>query len=414
MLPSETMIWQPEFTDKTLSRKPGAVHTDHFIKRDTTQHLCLHCVPLALFSIQLNAPIGGRGYYPGLRGGGPLTTLIELLEYQGNQQTPLWRKLWLNVMPQDEADLPLPKTFDDLVFPWLAPTRTSELDGAVVTDEQVNKLQAYWGMPRRIRIDFKTTSIGNCDICGRQSDALLGLMSLKNYGVQYVMWRHPLTPYRLPLKEGGDFYSVKTQPGGLIWRDWLGLIEVGNSKNNTELPAQVVKLLNASNLKQTRVGLWGFGFDFEDMKVRCWYEHHFPLLLNKKEDLIPKLRLAAQAASHILSLLHRALKEAWFSEKKTTKLDFGFVDIDFWNKTQHRFLRLVRKIEEGQDPYELLSKWQKEMWLFARQDFDDRVFTNPYEPIDLERVMTARKKYFTTSAEKQNANAAQGEKAGGC
>ncbi|PZM57449.1 hypothetical protein C5K21_024540, partial [Shigella flexneri] len=26
MLPSETMFWQPEFTDKTLSRKPGAVH----------------------------------------------------------------------------------------------------------------------------------------------------------------------------------------------------------------------------------------------------------------------------------------------------------------------------------------------------------------------------------------------------
>ncbi|EEW1122687.1 TPA: hypothetical protein HL449_18425 [Escherichia coli] len=26
MLPSKTMIWQPEFTDKTLSRKPGAVH----------------------------------------------------------------------------------------------------------------------------------------------------------------------------------------------------------------------------------------------------------------------------------------------------------------------------------------------------------------------------------------------------
>ncbi|WP_205715264.1 hypothetical protein, partial [Escherichia coli] len=25
MLPSKTMIWQPEFTDKTLSRKPGAV-----------------------------------------------------------------------------------------------------------------------------------------------------------------------------------------------------------------------------------------------------------------------------------------------------------------------------------------------------------------------------------------------------
>ncbi|OAM48475.1 transposase [Escherichia coli] len=27
MLPSKTMIWQPDFTDKTLSRKPGAVHS---------------------------------------------------------------------------------------------------------------------------------------------------------------------------------------------------------------------------------------------------------------------------------------------------------------------------------------------------------------------------------------------------
>uniref|UniRef100_UPI001E4C86B1 DUF5983 family protein n=1 Tax=Escherichia coli TaxID=562 RepID=UPI001E4C86B1 len=30
MLPSETMIWQPEFTDKTLSRKPGAVQSRTF------------------------------------------------------------------------------------------------------------------------------------------------------------------------------------------------------------------------------------------------------------------------------------------------------------------------------------------------------------------------------------------------
>ncbi|ELW14504.1 hypothetical protein EC71982_2585 [Escherichia coli 7.1982] len=36
MLPSETMIWQPEFTDKTLSRKPGAVHVGmYFISSHT-------------------------------------------------------------------------------------------------------------------------------------------------------------------------------------------------------------------------------------------------------------------------------------------------------------------------------------------------------------------------------------------
>ncbi|MGD1292721.1 hypothetical protein, partial [Escherichia coli] len=40
MLPSETMIWQPEFTDKTLSRKPGAVQSffeSRFDKRSSPE-----------------------------------------------------------------------------------------------------------------------------------------------------------------------------------------------------------------------------------------------------------------------------------------------------------------------------------------------------------------------------------------
>lgn len=100
-----------------LPEIPGAQTTkfnkDHFIKRGVTEYLCPHCSALALFSLQLNAPSGGKGYRTGLRGGGPMTTLIELQEYQGNQQTPLWRKLWINVMPQDEADLPLGIRRDD-------------------------------------------------------------------------------------------------------------------------------------------------------------------------------------------------------------------------------------------------------------------------------------------------------------
>ncbi|MCH6954090.1 hypothetical protein BED22_20960 [Escherichia coli] len=45
MLPSETMIWQPEFTDKTLSRKPGAVHFRandflHCLSSDQLFYIC--------------------------------------------------------------------------------------------------------------------------------------------------------------------------------------------------------------------------------------------------------------------------------------------------------------------------------------------------------------------------------------
>ncbi|WP_207516435.1 hypothetical protein, partial [Escherichia coli] len=37
MLPSETMIWQPEFTDKTLSRKPGAVQAVRQLHRESQE-----------------------------------------------------------------------------------------------------------------------------------------------------------------------------------------------------------------------------------------------------------------------------------------------------------------------------------------------------------------------------------------
>lgn len=388
--------------------KTTKLNKDHFIKRGTTELLCPHCAALALFSLQLNAPSGGKGYRTGLRGGGPLTTLIELQTYKNSRETPLWRKLWLNVVPQDAADMPLPGSYDESVFPWLAPTRTSEQANAITTPEQVNKLQAYWGMPRRIRFDFSTSQRGDCDLCAAHSDTLLSVMTVKNYGVNYVGWKHPLTPYRQPLKEGSEFYSVKPQPGGLIWRDWLGLHQEGKSESNIESPALVVKAFNARGLRDVKVGLWGFGADFDNMKIRCWYEHHFPLLLT--ENMAATLRPLAQTASRILSLLRRALKEAWFADEKSARGDFSFIDIDFWHRTQDGFLNLVRDIESGQNPDEKVSQWQKSIWLFARRYFDDRVFTNPYECADLKRIMMARKKFFTTSAEKQSAKAAKAKK----
>ncbi|MDO2707532.1 hypothetical protein Q2V04_25605, partial [Escherichia coli] len=39
MLPSETMIWQPEFTDKILSRKPGAVQPDGALLQESEKRV---------------------------------------------------------------------------------------------------------------------------------------------------------------------------------------------------------------------------------------------------------------------------------------------------------------------------------------------------------------------------------------
>ncbi|TRQ92111.1 type I-E CRISPR-associated protein Cse1/CasA, partial [Salmonella enterica subsp. enterica serovar Panama] len=89
---------------------------------------------------------------------------------------------------------------------------------------------------------------------------------------------------------------------------------------------------------------------------------------------------------------------------------FRFWEIVFGNQMQWRFLNLRQDLENGHKPDERLNKWQRELWLFTRRYVDDRVFTNPYESSDLKRIMTARKKYFTSSAEKQSAKAAKAKK----
>ncbi|NYX38277.1 hypothetical protein C6524_25705, partial [Escherichia coli] len=55
MLPSETMIWQPEFTDKTLSRKPGAVQ---FIGCMIIRCVCVYCCEY--FSVYCGGDVSGR------------------------------------------------------------------------------------------------------------------------------------------------------------------------------------------------------------------------------------------------------------------------------------------------------------------------------------------------------------------
>ncbi|KAA9902020.1 hypothetical protein F7F54_04220, partial [Escherichia coli] len=51
---SETMIWQPEFTDKTLSRKPGAVQLSQKLEVDKQEGR------VALFELLINTPAVGN------------------------------------------------------------------------------------------------------------------------------------------------------------------------------------------------------------------------------------------------------------------------------------------------------------------------------------------------------------------
>ncbi|HET8789605.1 MAG TPA: type I-E CRISPR-associated protein Cse1/CasA, partial [Modicisalibacter sp.] len=126
---------KPSTVAGLLIEAPGANgiknNTDHFVKRGMADEICLDCAAIALFTLQINSPAGGAGYRVGLRGGGPLTTLV----LPDNPQASLWHKLWLNVMAPERITAngqtytpPVADNGD--IFAWVIPTRVSDKKGS--------------------------------------------------------------------------------------------------------------------------------------------------------------------------------------------------------------------------------------------------------------------------------------------
>jgi CRISPR system Cascade subunit CasA len=365
------------------------LNKDHFVKRGGVEQICPHCALIALFTVQTNSPAGGAGYRVGMRGGGPLTTLVVP---QKEDEFPLWKKLWLNVLPLDNA--PVPARYP-VIFPWLAPTKTSEKAGNLVTPENAHPLQAYWGMPRRIELDFTRTRPGRCDLCGEHHEQLLLEMRSKNYGVQYDSWLHPFSPYRQALKDpSAPWLALKGQPGGLSYKDWLGLLLKYEDKFNRMQPAKVVR----ASRHDRSLSLWCFAWDMDNAKARCWYQHRIPLFnVSHPESFADVLQGALQLASDALSLLKSAIKSARFENPKEAKADLSMVDIAFWQETEPAFRTLLKVLVREPrtthaDTRQALRCWESELHRYLFSVFDRDALTDPDCPDDiLLRQLEARR-----------------------
>lgn len=368
------------------------LNKDHFVKRHLSDQMCPHCAVMALFTVQTNSPAGGAGYRVSLRGGGPLTTLLVPV---AENEFPLWKKLWLNVLPdQSKAEL------KPEIFPWLAPTITSEKSGNKITPENADSRQAYWGMPRRIELDFTHTRSGRCDLCGEHHESLLTSMRNKNYGVQYDNWLHPLSPYRQALKDpAAPYLALKGQPGGLSYKDWLGLTLESTDNFNRMMPARVTH--NMSRYRRLpALGLWCFAWDMDNAKARCWYQHRIPVIHSddneKLSEIIQRIVMFAAAG---LQVLRSHLKEAWFVTPKEAKVDFSMVDIEFWQETEPAFRAVLDILITDADRQHSVTRqalitWEKNLHLYLLNVFDKRVLTDPDSPDDiLLRQIKARRKF---------------------
>ncbi|WP_196161087.1 type I-E CRISPR-associated protein Cse1/CasA [Reinekea sp. G2M2-21] len=327
------------------------LNTDHFIKRGIGEQMSLPMACLALFTLQINAPSGGQGHRVGLRGGGPLTTLIR----PATVQTPLWKKLWLNVINRSFFPYDDPNLHDGSVFPWLAPTKTSDKKGTEIyaTDDNIHELHMYWAMPRRIRLEI-TQGNASCAVSGLNVDTYVTNYRSQNYGGNYSgNWRHPLTPYKWdPKKPNSDHLSAKGQPGGINYKIWAALLLA--SEKEGQLCATVVEHFYEVHryLEQEYTqfpALWVFGYDMDNMKARGWYSASLPIFnvpVEQQEDVFDTVKTLQELASKALSQCRSQLKAAWFSRPGDAGGDFSFVDVSFWQRTENAFYEAVNTIVE--------------------------------------------------------------------
>ena len=403
---------KPSAVTSLLIEAPGdngiKLNTDFFIKRGFVEQMSLPMAALALFTLQVNAPSGGQGHRTGLRGGGPMSTLV----LSNQPDAYLWQKLWLNVMSKkwlannSKADWSNPDFSDGSVFPWLSPTVTSEKK-AVILPTDVHPLHRYWAMPRRIRLNIERRS-GACDISGEDAEQLVSSYRTQNYGNNYSGdWRtHPFTPYRGdPKKPDAEYLSIKGQPGGITYKQWE-ILRFAQPKSHAHSSAQVVSHMHGlseyldDDLK-AQLRLWAFAYDMDNMKPRGFYSAEMPFVAMPAElekEFFEEV-LALQALAHDMAKQVRAhVKKAWFKRSDDAKGDFGFIDLMFWQRTEPVFFDAVSALAAlaRTKPDELiLSSNLARGWLLAMQSislavFDEVVLSSAPAPREISEQIKAR------------------------
>lgn len=172
-------------------------NADLMVRRGRFPALDPALAAMALFTFQAHAPSGGAGNRTSMRGGGPMVTLVD-------PGAGLWPLVWANVpdgRPGQARDLP-----------WMRATRTSEEKGSEVYPKEAHPAEAFFGMPRRLRLV-------------EERGQITGVIQ-RPYGTNYALWKHPLTPY-YRMKAGEEWLPKHPRAGVFGYRHWLGVLAEG-------------------------------------------------------------------------------------------------------------------------------------------------------------------------------------------
>jgi CRISPR system Cascade subunit CasA len=353
----EPLSGEPNSVEALFIDTPGVngqkKNTDLMTHRGRFPVLGLRTAAMALYALQQFAPSGGAGIRTGMRGGGPMTTLV-LLRAPDDTDAPLARTLLAN-LPLVSADDWLANDALFRALPWLAPTRTSEgkdSPNISAADPTVHPLQAFFGMPRRIRL--VAGGEGRCPVSGEIEPLITGFVQRPS-GMNYGVWRHPLTPYRQSKDDAP--YSVKPKPGRFGYRDWVG-VTVGRAEAaDKAFPADAVLAAEtrAQQLRRFSSRLFAAGWAMNNMEAERFLEVVQPLYLvaddpARADELKGTALRHADAADAVVRLLRGALSDALFDGQAKSNDSGVFLEATeaLYERTEDRFHVGLERVAQGE------------------------------------------------------------------
>ncbi|MBN2733692.1 MAG: type I-E CRISPR-associated protein Cse1/CasA [Methanomicrobiaceae archaeon] len=381
---------------------PSLPANGFFQKTDNLNGICPVCAAMSLFTLQLNGPSMGRGHKTGLRGGGPLTTVVL------GKNIP--QTIMLNVLPESQFYNSMEyerKSSLNNIFPWMGQVPTSEKKGTgILTPDNSSELQMFWGMGLRLFLDYENLTSGTCDICGAESNALIHQSLVKPYGIAYENWHHTLTPYYKSSGEDDSILPSHLSPSGISYSNWLGLTQ--NAPDGNKKAARVVNWFYENNnfvkeifdLSSEKARLWAFGYDYSNAKARCWYESRMPIYLlenNLRNDYENHVAQIVNTANYVQKILHGCVKESWYG-KNAPGGNVPDVSSRFWNETEPFFYdildKLIFDLKSGNDPSGIKIEWLKKIRSYSLEEIFDFYSQSQYmDSKNPKRILSARKSF---------------------
>jgi CRISPR system Cascade subunit CasA len=347
-----------------------------FVKAQEHMHVSLPTAAMMLLTLQINAPAGGAGHRTGLRGGGPLTTLVWPQQRRDGSTTTLLERLWCNVLPVPESERPASMEAFKSSLPWSVPTNYST-KGETAVSHWLGSW-CYWATPRPIRLVLSDTT-GYCSLDHRLPEGpTLTIYRTRNYGNNYPSdkFQHPLSPYYKPKATENSWLPVHpSKENGLTYVDWMAYA-VGEPQkqpdvDTTRISAKVVTEASAqeraTELAKTftsPASLWAFGYAMDNDKPLSWMTGLMPMFLGQTAEQHANVRDIAKKMIDAALVAYRALRTA--IKESACAIDAS----ELFSRTEEKFYNLLSRARET---HVIREEWRKELFSKTLRLFEEAI-----------------------------------------